>query len=890
MNFAQVEENLQQLVENFSQEEFIYDLLLAYGLPKNTITLLKKGNRNMAKKDGQIILKKKLFFQEVVNSDLHAVIDALRKTEETFKHDPRFIVVTDYKTLLAIDVKTADTLDIPIIEITKHYDFFLPWAGMEKAQLKSESEADVKAAEKMARLYDQILKDNPYRTYDQLHSLNVFLSRILFCFFAEDTGIFEKNAFTESIISHTQHDGSDLDLYLNRVFEIMNTQHRKDEPEYLKAFPYVNGGLFGHKYEAPKFTPKSHKWLVDCGKLNWSEINPDIFGSMIQAVVHPDQRGGMGMHYTSVPNIMKIIEPLILNDLREEFEKHHDNRAKLEHLLARLERIRVFDPACGSGNFLIIAYKELRKLEIAIYQRIGELSSSNQLPLSRIKLSQFYGIELDDFAHEVAVLSLWLAEHQMNVKFKEVFGHATPALPLKEGGYIVCKNATRISWDKVCPREDGWETYLLGNPPYLGARLQDDEQKKDVEITFKNVCEGYNNLDYIACWFYKAAEYIRNINAKFAFVSTNSICQGSQVSLLWPHVLENSLEIFFAHQSFKWTNNAKLNAAVICVIVGVRNLSKADKILYRDGIKYSADNISSYLTDSETVFIDSRRQPISSVPRMTFGSMANDGGNLILTDEEYRDLISKEPDAKNFLKSLLGAKEFINGISRWCIWVDDSKSKNPLFQNLFAERIKATRSHRLESDRKSTQDLAKVPYRFGEVRHQAGHSIIVPRVSSERRPYIPCGFLDDDTVISDSALAIYNAEAWIFGVVTSSMHMAWVRAIGGRLKTDYRYSAELCYNTFPIPMLTEKQKETITQHVYNVLGERENHSEKTLADLYDPDYMPPGLKDAHHNLDLAVERCYRSKNFSSDEERLEYLFKLYKEMTAAEQGAMPCLI
>lgn len=522
MNIAQIEDNLQKLVENCSEEEFIYELMLAYGLPKNTITLLKKGNRNLSKKDGQIILKKKLFFQAISTSDLHTTIDTLRKTKETFRHDPRFIIVTDHKTLLAIDIKTEDTLDISIKEIAKHFDFFLPWAGMEKAQFKTENPADVKAAERMARLYDEILKDNLFKKPAELHALNVFLSRLLFCFFSEDTDIFERASFTGSISSHTQQDGSDLDSYLNRLFEVLNTEHRTDQPEYLKAFPYVNGGLFGHKYFAPKFTRRSRKMLLDCGELDWSAINPDIFGSMIQAVVHPDQRGGMGMHYTSVPNIMKVIEPLFLNELKEEFEKHHDNKGKLEQLLERLERIRIFDPACGSGNFLIIAYKELRKLEIDIFQRINELSSTPQLPLSRIKLSQFYGIELDDFAHEVAILSLWLAEHQMNVKFREVFGKSTPSLPLKEGGNIIHGNATRIDWENVCPKNKDVETYVLGNPPYLGFLQQDKNQKQDMDVVFGDL-KTIKKLDYISCWFFQGAKYIQNNVAALAFVSTNSL-------------------------------------------------------------------------------------------------------------------------------------------------------------------------------------------------------------------------------------------------------------------------------------------------------------------------------------------------------------------------------
>lgn len=884
MNRTQIETNLKDLVKNISPDSFIYDLLLAYGTPKTTVTLLKKGNRNLSKADGQIILKRKLFFQETNEQDLHGLIDALKKDDATYRHDPRFIVVTDYKTILAVDTKTQDTLDLPIEELYKHPFFFGPWAKIEKNTHYNEQEADVKAAEKMAKIYDEISKENAFETAEDLHGLNIFLSRLLFCFFAEDTGIFKENAFTNAISSHTQDDGSDLDEYLNTLFEVLNTKDHSQYPDYLAGFPYVNGGLFGDKYFAPKFSRKARRMIIECGELDWATINPDIFGSMFQAVVHTDQRSSMGQHYTSVPNIMKVIEPLFLNELREEFDKHYDKQKKLEQLLVRLEKLRIFDPACGSGNFLIIAYKEIRELEMEIFQRIQEITDNPSLPFSRIQLSQFYGIELDDFAHEVAILSLWLAEHQMNVKFEEVFGQTNPTLPLKQGGNIVCGNATRISWEDVCPKDNDAEIYILGNPPYLGARLQDDEQKSDMSHVFGDVLEGYNNLDYIFCWFMLAASYIKGFNAQAALVSTNSICQGAQVSIFWPYIVKSDIEIGFAHQSFKWTNNAKGNAGVTCVIAGLRNKCTKPKYLYKDNIISTAQNISFYLADTENVFVTSSRKQISNLPKMTFGSMANDGGNLIISPNDFDKISKSHSEALKYLKSFLGAKEFINGIRRYCIWVDKAETVEPLFYDMFNDNIERCKKHRTSSSRVSTQNLAATPYRFGEVRHCEGHSIIVPRVSSERREYIPCGFLDDSTIISDSALAIYNADAWIFGLVNSKMHMAWVNAVGGKLETRIRYSAELCYNTFPAPSLTEKQKETITTHVYNVLEEREKHSEKTMAELYDPDKMPEGLREAHHHLDLAVERCYRSKPFTSDEERLEYLFKLYEEMTAKEKS------
>lgn len=593
MNIAQIEKNLQQLVKAFSREAFIYKLLLAYGLPKASITRLQKGNLNLSKTEGEISWKKKLFFKEIKDEDLHFAIDSFSSDSKATKHDPRFIVVTDYETLLAIDTKTDDKLDIPIKDIAKHFDFFLPWAGMEKAQHQEENPADVKAAVRMAKLFGEIKKDNPNQQPEFIHNLNVFLSRLLFCFFAEDTGIYENNQFTNGIIAHTQPDGSDLNTYLDKLFNVLNTKSRKNVAAYLEAFPYVNGGLFKDKLQSPIFTRRSRQAIIESGELDWSVINPDIFGSMMQAVVTSEHRGGLGMHYTSVPNIMKVIEPLFLSNLYSEFEKSKHQPLRLNRLLDRLTKLRIFDPACGSGNFLIIAYKELAQFEIKVLQQLQLLQKAatgfepNQLQLipkaqlslaasyqpslfSRIQLTQFYGIELDDFAHEIATLSLWLAQHQMNLKFKEVFGSANPTLPLQEGGHILQGNATRLDWLKICPKREGDQIYVIGNPPYKGARYQSSEQKSDV----REVCStlnGYNSLDYIACWFYLGANYIATTKAELAFVSTNSICQGEQVALLWPSILASNIEIAFAHKSFLWSNSAKKKAAVFVIIVGLTN-------------------------------------------------------------------------------------------------------------------------------------------------------------------------------------------------------------------------------------------------------------------------------------------------------------------------------
>jgi type II restriction/modification system DNA methylase subunit YeeA len=633
----------------------------------------------------------------------------------------------------------------------------------------------------------------------------------------------------------------------------------------------VNGGLFAKKHWIPKFSAKSRKIIIECGELDWSKINPDIFGSMMQAVVHPGERGSLGMHYTSVPNILKIIGPLFLEPLKEEFEQDKENKTKLHDLLNRLGRIKFFDPACGSGNFLIISYKEIRRLEMRIIKQLGIL------PFSSIKLSHFYGIEIDDFAHEIAKLSLYLAQHQMNIEFKQEFGEINPTLPLKTGGSIICSNATEINWGDVCPRNEKDEIYILGNPPYLGARNQNKEQKNELRRVFVNGQE-YKDVDYIACWLLKGADYIKNINAKLAFVSTNSITQGEQVALIWPHILQKDIEIDFAFRSFKWTNNAKYNAGVTCVIIGMRNMNPSKKTIYSGDRSFKVDNITPYLTSGKTVLVRGRKKPLAQIPPMVMGNMARDGGNLILTPSEKSNLLNNFPRALPYLRRLYGAQEFLKGIERWCIWITDNALTEAKTIEPILERIKKVYDFRITSKAKTTIAYASIPHKFAQRSQKDGNLIIIPRVSSERRLYIPFGFLDESSIVSDSAQVIYNAEAWIFGIISSQMHMVWVRAVAGRLKTDYRYSSALCYNTFPIPSLTTKQKDDISRHVYNVLEEREKYPEKTVSQLYDPNKMPPGLKEAHQGLDLAVERCYRSKPFTDDDERLEYLFKLYEQI------------
>lgn len=909
MQSQRIEEDVRCIVENYSATDFIYDFLIAFGFTKMTIKRLKEGNSNLAQKDNQLIIKQKLFYEYSSDGDIYSIIDDLKNDSATYTHKPRFIVVNNDKELLAIDTKTQETLAVELNELYKNIDFFLPWTGKEKYVAHQENPADVKAAEKMARIYDEIVRLNPNLTEkNNSHSLNIFLTRLLFCFFAEDTGIFEDNIFTKTIVNHTSEDGTDLADVLSLLFESLDKKDNEKSAysSFIQEFPYVNGKLFTAKVDIPKLNAKVRKLMIDCGNQDWKEINPDIFGSMFQAVSVAEVRSGLGQHYTSVPNIMKVIEPLFLNDLREEFEKA-DNEKKLRKLLDRIYNLKIFDPACGSGNFLIIAYKQLRLLEMEIIKKIHTLPGQHPFMMSQIQLNMFYGIEIDDFACEIARLSLWLAEHQMNRKFKDEFGDCKPPLPLSMSGNIVCGNATRLDWEQVCPKGiksfthkemeqmtlvelekykqlelqgSENEIYILGNPPYAGARKQTEIQKTDLDCVFSKY-DKYRDLDYISCWFYKASDYIRNFhNIKYAFVSTNSICQGQQIALLWDKVLQNGLEISFAHQSFKWGNNAKRNAGVTCVIIGIRNKENKQKLLFDGSNIKEVKLITPYLKDdNSTTLIKQTKTAISNLPKMNFGNMPNDGGGLILSTTEKDVLLNKYPDANKYIKLLLGSQEYIRGQQRYCLWLKDDDLEDIKNIPEILSRIEITRKHRTGSKDKGTNKLAQRSHQFRDRNETKELSIIIPRVSSERREYIPCGFIGNDTIISDSALAIYDPEHWVFGVVTSRMHMVWVRAVAGKLETRLRYSAELCYNTFPFPDITDKQKQIIEMHVNNILAEREKHSDKTMAELYDPDKMPQGLREAHHSLDLAIEKCYRQAPFESDEKRLEHLFKRYEIMT-----------
>ena len=810
-------------------EELVYDLLrifCAYG--DGNIRRIQDGGGNKIKDGRTVLIPNLIAYRPKGELDFHDEIKAMQANPKIAKHSPRLYVVSDGKTIVAVDPKEQDIYENEVALMWKDFDFFYPLAGIEKIRHMEEAEADVKSAELMAKIFDEIRRHNDIKDKTEMHNLNIFMSRLLFCYFAEDTNLFpEPQLFTNSIKQHTAEDGHDLAEFIDRAFLAMSTDDPAvldTLPKQFSIFPYVNGGLFEKHVPIPILSRRARILMIKCGDFDWKDINPDIFGSMIQAVVTPEMRAGLGMHYTSVPNIMKLIRPLFLDGLYEEFSvaKDTQDKKRLRRLLARLGTIKFFDPACGSGNFLIVSYKKIRELEILIWEELRKLGVP-ELPLSNISLQQFSGIEIDDFACDTATLSLWLAEHQMNNKFEEAFGIRPNALPLRPSGHIVYGNACRLDWNTVCPHTAEDEVYVMGNPPYLGARLQDENQKEDMQFAMQNKIT-FNNLDYIATWFYIGSEYIKKSKSRLAFVTTNSICQGEQVALLWSYILSLGTEIYFAYSSFKWSNNAKNNAGVTCTIIGLRNFSayKDDpKYLFNRDEKKMVDNINPYLANGANAFVTKQNVPISNFPSIAFGSMPNDGGMLLLSEQEKANLIDEDERATQLIHQILGSQEFIRGEKRFCLWITDDLLPLALSINSVRKRIENCQKNREESSRNSTNLLASTPYKFGEIRYKDSECIIIPRHSSERREYIPIGYLPAGTVVADSAFAVYDAPLWLFAILTSKMHMAWVKTVGGRLKTDYRYSAQLCYNTFPFPTISETQKAELARLADEVLDIRD---------------------------------------------------------------------
>ncbi|RUM94591.1 MAG: hypothetical protein DSZ28_02385, partial [Thiothrix sp.] len=800
MNSAEIEMKLADVVgASFNQEEFIFKFMEVFDPPKATLTKLKNGARENPQPGSDLLWPRKLYFRVAETGQTAKVIDTLKFEDIPKNKAPRFVMATDGEEFSLFDKKLDEIRHCDFNKLNEHFDFFLPLAGIERYSGTEEKSADVKAVGRLAKLHDEILRVNPdWDSPESNHALNQFITRTLFCLFAEDTGSFEKDLFVKTVTEFGGEDGEHVQTLLSRMFQVMNTPQteRNDTPRHLRAFPYVNGGLFAEETEVPAFSRRARQLLLDSAALDWREISPDIFGSMMQAVADPKMRGELGQHYTSESNIMKVLRPLFLLSLEEDYaaaQGHQEELSLLKKLLNRIHNIRVFDPACGSGNFLIVAYRKLRELEIRILKRERSLDESAfTLRPSGVPLSHFYGIEIEDFAAETAKLSLWIAEYQMNQQFNSEFGEDLPDFPLKEGGHIHTGNALRVDWLEVCPpmntAERNRETYLVGNPPYMGSTRQSKAQKEDLSRVFSPLTKRFKNLDYVAAWYMKGAEYCASDQAECAFVATNSICQGDSVGLLWPLMFDCGIEISFAHQSFKWTNGAKTkNAGVTCVIAGLRQQGNKTKRLFKGEACRQIDHIGPYLIEMPNIIVHKAAKPLNGLPEMEYGNKPTDGGNLILSPQEKTQLLEQYPQAAPLIRRLYGSQELIKGIERYCLWIKDKDL--PLAQSIspVAKRIEKVREMRLASKKSATNDLAKVSYKFEFISDtNAEHTIIIPSVSSENRPYTPTGLITDGGIIINSAFAIYDAEPHLFAIIASTTHLSWIKAVCGKLETRLR--------------------------------------------------------------------------------------------------------
>lgn len=904
MNTIQIEEKLDQLVADVSAgvcstHDFPFRVMEAYEASRNEVAKLRmKYPVDLLVTD--ILWPKKLLFRAADAGQVQDTIDALKasligKKGAAAKNAPRFLMSTDGEEFLAVDLKTGETPSFDrLADLPVNYDFLLPLFGVERYKPAPETTADVRAARHMAKFHDAIRDANPTWGAERIHDLNLFMTRLLFCMFAEDTGIFNKKLFVNTLRRESmQVDGSDTsrvieDVFLSLDLADKDARHANGVRSQRIAadFPYVNGGLFRDRTEVPMFNRRARRLLLEAADLQWEQIHADIFGSMIQAIVQTDMRADFGMHYTSVPNIMKVLEPLFLSPLRQQLTAAGDNIKALEKLVERISHIRVFDPACGSGNFLIIAYRELRLIETEAFRRMRAVKRKGQLELADyhtgIKISSFYGIDPVDFACETAKLSLWISQYQMNRKLDEICSAPTAALPLTDAGSIVVGNALSVNWLEVCPPSDEVETYVVGNPPYLGRANQKPEQKQDIIKVFSPLTKKFKKLDYVACWFVLGARFLKAGGAGFAFVATNSICQGEQVGLLWPHVLKGTNDISFAYQSFKWTNSAARNAAVICIIVGVTAKPLGTKRLYSADAVREVENINAYLAAAPNLIVNAIPNKRSSKPLMRFGNMAADGGALLMSRGEKDALLARYPSAARYIREFYGSKELIASAPRYCLWIADDDLENALAIGPIADRIQQCADFRDHEDRDAgTQALGEHPHRFREIHKPVLSQLVVPSASSERRDYIPIAFLGAEAVVSNLAFSIHDPETWLFSIIGSRLHAIWTGAVGGRLKTDYRYSNTLVYNTFPWPSFSVDQKAHLEDHALAILRAREPFvaDGRSLAWLYNPETMPKPLLQAHRDLDDYLETIYIGRPFKDDPERLEHLFKLYARMT-----------
>jgi hypothetical protein len=912
MNAVEIEEAVSRLAEEpFDPQEFPFAFLEAFGNKQTTLKRLRSNTSNQSDLPGGVLQRNNIHIKVCTEGAVTATLSALRESPATNRQKVKFILATDGTSFEAENVVDGETIACRYPDFPDHFGFFLPLAGITTIKQIRENAFDIKATGRLNRLYIELLKDNPeWAKAERREDLNHFMARLIFCFFAEDTSIFHGNRlFTSTIEQMSASDSSNTHEVLSELFRAMSTRLEDRANERFRpwadTFPYVNGGLFSGSVAVPQFSRIARSYLLHVGNLDWTKINPDIFGSMIQAVADDEERGELGMHYTSVPNILKVLNPLFLDDLHTQLDAAADNPRKLLNLRERMAHIRVFDPACGSGNFLVIAYKEMRAIEAEVNRRRDERNRRSDIPLTN-----FRGIEIRHFAAEIARLALVIAEYQCNVLHLGQQEARILFLPLEKQNWITCGNALRLDWLSLCPptgtsvklysndmfstheqteidfANEGGETYICGNPPYLGKGKKETDHLDDMNFVLGQYTEKYGYIDYVGCWFIRVAEYLRCASASAALVATNSICQGRQLPQLWPHVLGNDIEIFFAHHSFKWSNNAAHNAGVICVIVGISTIEQnRSKFINQGSLSRRVSNINAYLIDGENIYIQSAPKPLSiNMPLMLTGSVPNDDGNLILSQSEANQLTSKHSLVNRFIHRFFGSEDFLQGRVRMCLVIKDDEVDRAKAIPEISRRLTEVSKLRSVSKKKETRDyLAMVPHRFqhrGEIPSRC--AIIIPSVSSERRQWFPIGLLPADSVISNLAFMIVDQPIFNLGILSSRLHLVWIATVCGKLKTDFRYSNTLGWNTFPVPPLTELNKIDLTRCAEDILLAREQYFPATIADMYDPDRMDsefPLVREAHQRNDEVLERIYIGRRFKNDTERLEKLFELYTKMT-----------
>ncbi|MHC2596196.1 hypothetical protein ACVLVH_001817 [Kluyvera sp. 1366] len=917
MNAVEIEQAITDLAEQpFDPAEFPYVFLEAFGNKTTTIKRLRAGASNKSDLGG-VLQTSNIHIVTCEAGQVTTMLAALKASPATIKGKAKFILATDGKDLEAEDLTNGHTIACAFRDFPDHFGFFLPLAGISTIRQISENTFDIRATSRLNRLYVELLKDNPeWSAAGRRHDMNKFMARLIFCFFAEDTDIFiGKGRFTETIAQMSERDGSNMHYVIAMLFRAMNTPSDEHAavgiPRWAVEFPYVNGALFSGSDEVPRFSRIARSYLLHVGNLDWTRINPDIFGSMIQAIAEDEERGELGMHYTSVPNILKVLNPLFLDNLRMKLEEAGDNPRALLNLRKRIARIRIFDPACGSGNFLVIAYKEMRGIEAEINKRRYEPDLKSEIPITN-----FRGIELRDFPAEIARLALVIAEYQCDVLYRGQKLALAEFLPLSHENWITCGNALRLDWLSICPptgtgvklqaddlfgspldqfeidfENEGGETYICGNPPYLGSKWQTDEHKADLGTIFASRVKNWKSLDYVAGWFLKAADYGSQTSSVTALVATNSICQGQQVPILWPEIFKTGHEIAFAYTSFKWSNLATHNAGVTVVIVGISNSAGKLRPIFSSGengatTRREAEHINAYLTAGPNVIVEGENSPVNCLATMQFGNHPYYGSPLIFSTFEAQQMRLADPRTSRFIRPLYGSQEFISAAPRACLWIEDDEADEAWAIPLIAERMSAVMSaRRAKKQDKAAQKLAETPYRFRDRQTAKNHILVVPRVSSENRPCLPVGLLESNSIVQDQAFALYDAPLWNLAVIASRLHLVWVATVCGKLETRYRYSNTLGWNTFPVPTLTEKNKTDLTRCAEDILLAREHHFPATIADLYDPANMPSDLRAAHDRNDEVLERIYIGRRFKNDTERLEKLFDLYTKMSASAAPA-----